>query len=251
MIKYIILGVVQGFTEFLPVSSSGHLVIMQNLFGMNSNSILIFVILHLGTVFAVITFFFKDIINLMRNMRLILLVIVVTLLTGIIALIGKDFFESLFFSPKAVAISLFVTAIVLLIAQKAMHGERNILNTKDAFILGAAQGLAIIPGISRSGITISSLLLRGIRKEEAFRFSFIASIPAIFGAAILELKDAQLCAGQGEFFNLIIGFMASFLSGLLALRIFKKLVLKTKLHYFAYYCIMVAVITLLFIPRPQ
>jgi len=127
------------------------------------------------------------------------------------------------------------------------RAQRDKLNIKDALILGIAQGIAVIPGISRSGITISTLLFRGIKKEEAFRFSFIAAIPAILGAALLELKDAHLSEAPIEPAKMLAGFLISFASGLLALWVFRKVVGKLKLHYFAYYCIMVAILTFIFV----
>ncbi len=246
MLKYIILGIIQGITEFFPVSSSGHLVIMQKLLGVTEQVVAVSIVLHLGTTLALVIFFFKDILNLLRSIRLISYIIIVTLVTGIIGVSGKGFFERLFYSPRLVAMALIVTGIILILTKKSMEAKRNVLNTKDAFILGLTQGFAIIPGISRSGITISTLLFRGIDRETCFRFSFIASIPAVLGAAILEAKDISLACNI-DFKNLIAGFIVSLLTGILALRILKIIFGKAKLHYFGYYCIIIAVITLLFI----
>ncbi|MFA5355882.1 MAG: undecaprenyl-diphosphate phosphatase [Candidatus Omnitrophota bacterium] len=246
MLKYAILGIIQGITEFLPVSSSGHLVIAQKLFGMNEQVLAVSVILHLGTLLAIIIFFFKDILILLRDFKLILYVAVVTLATGVIGISGKDLFEGLFSSPRLVAAALIVTGIILILARKFMEKKRDTLNIKDSFILGIAQGLAIVPGISRSGATISTLLFRGVNRQTAFRFSFLASIPAVLGAVILEAKDIQAACGIGAG-NLVIGFIFSLVSGLLSLGILKKALDKAKLHYFGYYCIIIAVATLLFI----
>ncbi len=246
MIKYIILGIVQGLTEFFPVSSSGHLVIMQHILGITGQELVTSVILHLGTVLALIIFFFKDIISLLRNLRLCLLIIVVTAVTGIIGIAGKDFFEELFGSPKLVAIALVVTGIILITTKKYMDAKRNSVGFKDAFILGITQGIAIIPGISRSGITISTLLFRKIDRETSFKFSFLAAIPAVLGAALLEYKDIGHIA-SADFINLACGFVFSLLAGLFSLRVLKLVLGKAKLHYFGYYCIFIAVVTLLFI----
>jgi len=246
MLKYIILGIIQGITEFLPVSSSGHLVIMQNLIAVTEEAVVISVVLHLGTSLALVIFFFKDILNLLRNFRVLLYIIIVTLITGIIGISAKGFFERLFNSPRSVAIALIVTGIILILTRRFMQAERAALNIKDAFILGLTQGIAIIPGISRSGITISTLLFRGLDRETSFRFSFLASIPAVFGAAILEARDINLAANAGAR-NLIIGFIASLLTGLLSLKILKMILGKARLYYFGYYCIIIAVITLLLI----
>ncbi len=246
MLKYIILGIIQGITEFLPVSSSGHLVIIQKFIGVTEQAVVISVVLHLGTSLALVIFFFKDILNLLRNMRLLSYIIIVTLVTGIIGISGKGFFEKLFNSPRLVAVALIFTGIILILTRKFMEKKRSALNIKDAFILGLTQGFAIIPGISRSGITISTLLFRGIDRETSFRFSFLASIPAVFGAAILEAKDISLTSNIGTK-SLIIGFIFSLLIGLLSLRILKIILGKAKLYYFGYYCIIIAIITLFFI----
>lgn len=246
MLKYIILGIIQGITEFLPVSSSGHLVIVQKLIGVTQQAVVISIVLHLGTSLALIIFFFNDILNLLRNIRLLSYIIIVTVVTGIIGVSGKDFFEKLFNSPRLVAMALIVTGTILILTKKFMQAKRSALNIKDAFTLGLTQGFAIIPGISRSGITISTLLFRGLDRETSFRFSFLASIPAIFGAAILEAKDISLTSNM-QVGNLIIGFIFSLLTGILSLRILKIILVKAKLHYFGYYCIIIAIITLLFI----
>jgi undecaprenyl-diphosphatase len=245
MLKYIFLGIIQGLTEFLPVSSSGHLVIMQKFLGINEKAILVSVVLHLGTTLALVIFFFKDILNLLRNIRLLSYIIIVTFITGIIGISGKDFFEKLFNSSRLVVPALIVTGIILILTKKFIRSKRNALNIKDALTLGLTQGIAIIPGISRSGMTISTLLFRGLDKETSFRFSFLASIPAVLGAAILEAKDISLTYNIGNR-NLIVGFIFSLLTGILALRILKAVLGKAKLYYFGYYCIIIAVITLLF-----
>ncbi|MDD4980167.1 MAG: undecaprenyl-diphosphate phosphatase [Candidatus Omnitrophica bacterium] len=246
MLSYIILGIIQGITEFFPVSSSAHLVIAQKLLGVNEQALVVSVVLHLGTCVALIIFFFKDILNLLRNFKLLSYIIIVTLITGIIGISGKDFFEKLFGSPVLVALALIVTGAILIFTKKFIRAKRNSPNIKDALTLGLTQGIAIIPGISRSGITISTLLFRGVDRETSFRFSFLASIPAVFGAAILELKDISLCGNLGAG-NLAIGFVFSLLTGILSLKILKMILGKAKLYYFGYYCIIIAVVTLLFI----
>lgn len=246
MLKYIILGIIQGITEFFPVSSSGHLVIMQKLLSINTEKLALSIVLHLGTSVALIIFFLKDILNLLRNIRLLSLVVMVTVITGIIGISGRDFFAALFSSPRIVALALIVTGIILILTKKFMGAKRNILGLKDALILGVTQGIAIVPGISRSGITISTLLFRGIDRETAFGFSFLASIPAVLGAALLEAKDIGFVCKVNPM-NLFVGFIFSLLTGLVALRVLKLVLGKAKLYYFGYYCISVAVIILLFI----
>jgi len=246
MIKYIFLGIIQGLTEFLPVSSSGHLVIAQQLFGIRADQVAISVLLHLGTLLAVVIFFWKDILNLLKNLKLLSLAAVVVVITGIIGILGKDFFESLFSSAKLVSIAWIFTGLMLMATKKITQLDRDKLNVKDAIILGLTQGLAIIPGISRSGITISALFFRKIQRTLAFTFSFIVSIPIILGAALLEVKKIGTVA-QADIKNLIAGFIFSFFSGLLALLILKLVINKSKFYYFGYYCIFMAIVTLIFI----
>lgn len=246
MINYIILGVVQGLTEFFPVSSSAHLVIIQRILNINTNVIATTVVLHLGTSLALILFFFKDILKLLRDLKLILFILIVTGITGVVGISGKDYFESLFSSVRLIAVALLVTGTILILAQKFIQGKRNKVNFLDAIILGFTQGIAIIPGISRSGTTISTLLFRKIDRQTAFRMSFIASIPAVLGAALLESKNIALNFHDNAN-NLAAGFFSSFLTGLIALWALKLIIHKAKLYYFGYYCIIIGVASLLFI----
>ena len=244
--KYVILGTIQGLTEFLPISSSAHLVIMQKLLGISGSEVVISIILHLGTLLSLIIFFFRDILKLLRNIKLVSLIIIVTAITGIIGVSGRDFFEGLFSSSRAVAIALLFTGIILILTRKFTAAKRNSLNVKDAIILGFTQGIAIIPGISRSGITISTLLFRKLDKETSFRFSFLVSIPVILGATLLESKNISLTHVL-DIKNLIIGFIFSLLTGIFSLWILRRILNKAKLYYFGYYCIFIAIFTLLFI----
>ncbi len=246
MLKFIILGVIQGLTEFLPVSSSGHLVIFQKFFGMAGEEVAVSVILHLGTMLALFIFFAKDIRGMLRNGKWVVYIAVVTVITGMIGLSGKDFFERLFTSTRYVGFSLLVTGAILLLTRRIGLGRRDLIDIKDAAVLGVAQGIAIIPGISRSGITLATLLFRKIDRQTAFTFSFLASIPAITGAAILEAKDIGN-AWQNNMGGLSVGFIVSCLVGLLALAILKNVVLKARLHYFGYYCLVAGLVTLIFL----
>lgn len=246
MLKYIILGIVQGLTEFLPVSSSAHLVIMQNILGVKGEELAVTVILHLGTALAVVLFFFRDILKAFRSLKTLLLITIVTALTGAIGLTGKDFFETLFSSAKAVSIPLAVTGIILVLTSKFKDAARNSLSIKDAVILGIAQAIAIIPGISRSGITVSTLLFRRIDRETCFRFSFLASIPAILGASLLEARKIDF-AFKANAFNLIIGSIFSFFTGLVSLWVLKLVIRRAKLYYFGYYCIVASIVSLFLI----
>ena len=246
MFKYVILGIIQGLTEFLPVSSSAHLVIVQKLFGMAGEEIALSIVLHLGTLLSLCVFFFRDILDLFTNVKWILLIIIVTVITGAIGVSGKGFFESLFTSVRFTAIALIFTGLILILTRRFRRANREMLGLSDALALGAMQGLAIIPGISRSGITISTLLFRRLTWEVSFKFSFLASIPAILGATILEAKKINF-AVQGKFGDYAAGFIFSFLTGLLALMILKWVLRKARLDYFGFYCIAVAIFALLFV----
>lgn len=247
MIRYITLGIIQGLTEFFPVSSSGHLVIMQKVLGVTGNEIALSVVLHLGTCAALVVFFFRDILGLLRNVKLLGLVIIVTIITGIIGLSGRGFFERLFTSRGLVAVSLIITGIILLATRRFTEYKRKDLGIKDAAILGITQGIAIIPGISRSGITISTLLFRKVDRQTCFRFSFLASIPAVFGAAFLEAGHITKALTAIPIGNVLAGFAASFISGIIALWLLRIILHKAKLHFFGYYCIIVAIVTLIYI----
>jgi undecaprenyl-diphosphatase len=242
--KYFILGIIQGLTEFLPVSSSGHLVIAQKILGITDNQLLIILACHFGTLFAMVLFFFKDIVGLFKKPGLIGHIILVTVITGIIGLAGKDFFESLFASPKAVSISLFITGAVLIFSRNFQRGKRGInsIDIRDSLFLGLMQAFSIIPGISRSGMTISSLLFRNIDKQSAFKLSFLAGMPAIAGAFVLELKDVGTIAA-GQLSGLVMAALVSFIVGFFALAALRSMLDRAKFHYFGYYCIALAVST--------
>lgn len=247
MVKYIILGITQGFTEFFPVSSSAHLAIAQKILGINSHQLGISIALHLGTILALVIFFFFDILDLLRNLKLLLLVMIVTVITGIIGLAGKDYFERMFSSTTGVSIQLIMTGLILFFANRFINSARRMnLSMKDAVILGVTQAIAIIPGISRSGITISTLLFRGVERNLAFRFSFLASIPAVCGAALLEFKDIK-SAFTAEPTGVAMGFLASFIAGLFSLWALRRMISLAKLDYFGYYCIIVGLVALIFI----
>ena len=241
---YAILGMIQGLTEFLPVSSSGHLVLLSHLFAMEKSQILpVVVICHLGTLFALICFFARDIWQIFKDLVAISQIFIVTLITGIFALIGRNFFEQLFQKPAFVCLALFITAIFLISTRRCIKGRRDIfaLNIKDAFWLGISQGFSIIPGISRSGITIFSLLVRRVQPEAAFKFSFLAGIPTILGTFLLKTKEIDSVFNNHPMYSwLALG--VSFFFGFLGLFILKRAVRRLQLHYFGYYLVIVSII---------
>lgn len=246
MVKYAVLGLIQGITEFLPVSSSGHLVIMERLLGIGENQLALSVLLHVGTLLALALFFFRDLIETLINRRLLLLLAVTTLITGAIGIAGKDFFERLFSRPGFVACGLIFTGALLLLARGFMNGRRQALGLKDAVILGLMQAVAVIPGISRSGICIVTLLFMGIRREEAFKLAFLAGLPVIAGAAFVEAKGISSSL-RADAAGVLLGTLASFVFGLLSLLFLRFVIRRSRLHYFGYYCIAVAAATLIFV----
>ncbi len=253
------LGVVQGLTEFLPVSSSGHLVFFQNLLGFKEPEILFDVSLHLGTLLAVFVFFRADLMQIVLDIKgyltdliskketvssinkrphalFALWVIIGTIPTGIIGLLFKDTLESLFGKVHLVGIMIIVTGIILAITRLIPKGymKRDKIGLITALIVGISQGVAITPGISRSGTTIVCGLLCGMERELAARFSFLLSIPAIIGAMILQLTSHDFHAMQ--YTPMIIGFIVSVITGFLALKILMKMVKRGNLSWFAPYC---------------
>ena len=242
MLKYAFLGMVQGLTEFFPVSSKGHLVFLQHAMGMRGEEIILPVVLHMGTLVAVIIFLRRDIVRMFAERKLLLMVALATLVTGAIGVAGKKFFEGMFLRPAIVAPGMLFTGLVLLVAgKKRPDNTRERLGFLDAFLAGLAQAVAIIPGVSRSGMTVCSLLLRKAEPLTAFTFSFLISIPAVLGASLIEFKGIRSAAHSG-LLNLSVGFMFSLVFGLAALFLVKKALIKDKFHYFGYYCLAMGLI---------
>jgi undecaprenyl-diphosphatase len=253
MVHAIFLGLLQGLTEFLPVSSSGHLAIAQHFLpDFEQPGLLFDIILHVGTLAAVILYFNNDIKNLLRApwnkepqgaeyRKLLLLIIFGSIPTAIIGLTFKDSIAAMFHNVLLVAAMLLITGTFLFAAQQWRNGKRTIVNLTftDAFITGLVQGLAIIPGISRSGSTIAVLLFRGVDAVTAARFSFLLSLPAILGAALLSLGDMQNLPSEQLPAYLAGGAMA-FLSGMVAIRMLLGILARQRLRVFALYCWAVA-----------
>lgn len=239
MIKYILLGITQGLTEFLPVSSSGHLVIVEKLLGMKFDDVALQLVLHLGTILAVVIFLRREILALLKDRRGIILVLVTTAITGVIGIAGKKFFAGLFERADLLAPQMAFTGIVLLSTGWVKAGDRVKLGFGDAVLVGLAQALAIVPAISRSGMTIAALLFRKVSRQQCFTFAFLISVPAVLGASLIECKDIGCAVGTGPS-ALAAGFVASLLSGLAALWLLRKIVISDKFHCFGYYCLALA-----------
>lgn len=270
LIKSIILGLIQGLTEFLPISSSGHLVICKSLLDMETQGVIWEIALHFSTLLAIIGVFYKDIfiilkstcqsckkffsgesiINIFHNdphTRIFLLIIIGTIPTVIIAFSFRNAFEYLFNKPGIVGCMLIVTGTTLWLTRYNLktNSKKKNLGIFDALIIGSVQGLAIIPGISRSGTTISAATFRGADRETAARFSFLLVIPVILGAMATMAKDTITLKNE-EFSFLIIGSAVALITGYISLRILVKIVKNGKLHLFSYYCWPVGLFVLLY-----
>jgi undecaprenyl-diphosphatase len=262
LIKAIVLGIVQGATEFIPVSSSGHLVIVPWLLGWTPSSLLFDTVLHWGTLLSIFVVFWQDFLQMITatlrsigtrsldNMyaRLGWFIIVGSIPAAVTGLLFDDFLESLFSSPAAAALFLLVTAILLISSELMMrYAEKartlETMGWVDAIVIGLFQAIALAPGISRSGTTIAAGLARGIRREDAARYSFLLGTPAFFGAGLLQFAKAMdeptnLLVAQAPM--LIVGFVVSAIAGLIAIRFLLAYLRTRTLYPFAFYCIIVS-----------
>lgn len=240
----IFLGALQGLTEFFPVSSSGHLVIAQSLIpGFNQPGVLFDVILHFGTLMAVLLYYRRVILKLGKDYYTF--VIIGTIPAALVGLILGDFIEGLFDSTKVVGFMLLATALVNYLTDTMIVKEKK-MNSKTSLFVGIFQAIAIIPGISRSGSTIFAGHKRGLDPQSAAQFSFLLSIPAIVGATFLQLTKYS---GEAEidFLYYILGFMSAFLAGYFAIGWVLKLLEKKKFRLFSYYCLVVGIFVIFFL----
>ena len=264
-----ILGLAQGLTEFLPVSSSGHLALMQYYFGIRGDQVLLFtVLLHLGTLISVFIAYRKDIWELIVELgltfkdiftgkglrlgarpvrKLGVMIIVATIPTGIIGLVFNDFFEGLYHNVAAIALGLIFTGVIMFIAERMGAADKSIREMKfrDALVVGVMQGVAICPGISRSGSTLVGGLGSGLNRAFAVKFAFLISIPSILGSLVLELPEAVAAGIDTALIGpVILGMVVAAVSGLFAIKAMIKLVSNKKLSYFSYYVWAVAAVVL-------
>lgn len=256
----IILGLVQGLGEFLPISSSGHLSLLQYFFGIEGESVLFFaVMLHVGTLISVFVVYWKDIarliyelcccirdickgrgprINANQDRRLGFMIIVATIPTAIMGILFNDIFESFYGSIVAIAIGLIITGIILMVAEKMGKSEKTVTTMKfrHAVIIGIMQGIAITPGISRSGSTLFGGLMTGLKREFAVKFAFLISIPSILGSVVVELPPALKAGMDGSMVGpMLVGILVSAVTGFAAIKAMIKLVSNKKTAVFSYY----------------
>ena len=256
IIEPIILGVIQGVTEFFPISSSGHLLIGMHLFGINEFSLLIEVALHIGTLIAILLYwkddYHSELIKLKKgNFHTFICIIIASIPAGIVGFFLKDKIESIFYDSNALfnlMIAYLLMSIVLYIS-KFYHENRNSKITYFyALLIGVAQSVAIIPGISRSGLTIIIALLLGITFKHALKFSFMLAIPILFfaGGSTLFENFNLLISRYDLVIFLLLGMLSSILSGYYIISILEKIVFKNKFWYFSFYCIMISFLLLIF-----
>jgi undecaprenyl-diphosphatase len=261
-----LLGVLQGLTEFLPVSSSGHLVLLQHLFGLREPALIFDLFLHLATLAAVLAMYRQDVYALFAAWlspgsritsndpqrasarRLGLLLVLANIPTAVIGLLFESTFEQFFSSPRIVGMALLITGALLWLLRpsSARQGGTSEVNMAHAMLLGCIQGLAITPGISRSGSTIAVALLCGVSRESAARFSFLMAIPAITGAALLK-SDSVSTLAMTELYLIIAGMISALVVGYIALRYLIRLVMQGELWRFAFYCWAVGLTAILFV----
>lgn len=280
----IILGLVQGLTEFLPVSSSGHLIIGKELLGIESADDLVFeVLVHAATVLSTIVVFRKHLWNLIRGVfrfryndetDYVLKICVSMIPVFVVGVFFKDFVEGLFQSILVVGVALMCTAVLLFLSDLASgslfgksrrvgrvaasesgpvraslserRGYRNGISYWQAFVVGLGQALAVVPGLSRSGTTISTGLLCGVRRDVMAQFSFLMVMIPILGESFLQLVGGEMTASSVAPLSLVLGFLAAFLSGLFACRVMIALVKRARLSWFAIYCAAVAILIFIF-----
>ncbi len=283
VLESIFLGIVQGVTEFLPVSSSGHLAILENIFHIETNGSMLFdIMLHLGTLVAVFIVYHKDIWNMIREAlfmvgdifsnlhtfllnkihktslkykkivhnsyrKFVVLILVSTVPTGLIGVLGKDIVEGAGETLLIPGICLLITGVLLLMAELKKEGNKTpkTVSYGNGLVIGAAQGLATLPGLSRSGTTIATCLFCGLERKFAVKYSFILSIPAILGAAVLEIKDVIAEPIQtSQIAVYAVGMVFAGVVGYICIKTMLIIVRKKKFHYFAYYCFAVGIVAI-------
>ncbi|MBQ8634612.1 undecaprenyl-diphosphate phosphatase [bacterium] len=266
-LQAIITGAIQGLSEFLPISSSAHIVFSNELYGLITKTdvlnnvpqeeIFFNIMVHLATLFAVLIYFFKDLKLILldsfkaikekdyknTNFKLLNYIILSTVITGVIGLLIKDKVEQLIANPQMICVFLFMTGIILLFSEKMYKGNKKI-SLKTAIFISVAQGLAVFPGFSRSGLTISTALFLGMNRIEAARFSFLMSIPIILLASLIyplsELDFAAIATFNHK--AIFLGFLTSFIVGYLCIKYFMKLLGQLSLKTFGYYCLIAALV---------
>lgn len=255
ILRSLILGIVQGLTEFLPISSSGHLELINYWMGSTESldsDLLMIILVHFGTACSILYVFRKDILSIILNLlrphtesgRLGWMIALSMVPAAIIGIFFESFLESIFSGTIIyVGVFLVVTGFVLFFTPKIQRKEGQ-LNYKNALIIGIAQAIAVLPGISRSGMTIAAGLHLDIDKEKAARFSFLMVLPLIFGKVILDMISGDMVISQTNYIPILTAFVSSFIVGIAACKWMIDIVKRSKIHYFAFYCIAIGLFTI-------
>jgi undecaprenyl-diphosphatase len=255
----IFLGLLQGFTEFLPVSSSGHLVIFEHLLGISQPGVTFEVLVHFGTMLSILVVFWGDLVALVKGLfhnsrrqkKLFYLLLIGTATTGFVGLAMGSFLKGLFEKPVVTGFMLLVTGFIVHLTARLgkFPGGKSIekMSYIDGIVTGIFQGIAIIPGISRSGSTILASFSRGLKRQAAIKYSFLLALPAIAGATFLEAVDIIRLGEVPTYLSLyLLATALAFISGVLAIKIFIKLLNKGKFHYFSYYCWVIGTFSIIY-----
>ena len=264
LVESIVLGIIQGLTEFLPVSSSGHIELGKAIFGIEEKEagLLFTIVLHFATALSTIIVFWKDILDIFKGLfqfkwneqtKFALMVVISMIPAALVGVFLKDQIDDFYNGTVLlVSVMLLLTGVILFFSDRAKSPAGSVSN-KNAFVLGVVQAIAIMPGISRSGSTIASAVMMGISREKAARFSFLMVLPLIFGAMAKEFKDYFdiTDAQQAEAMNtdmviVVAGFVAALVAGYFACKWMIEIVKKSKLSYFAYYCWIVGTIGIVY-----
>tara|TARA_R110002072_G_scaffold9144_8_gene44934 strand:- start:1391 stop:2182 length:792 start_codon:yes stop_codon:yes gene_type:complete len=255
-IEAIILGIIQGLTEFLPVSSSGHLELAKHLLGDNSvpeEGMMFTVVVHFATALATMVIYRHEVIHIVKGLfkfksneefQFSLRIVISMIPAALVGLLFEEQIENLFTgNVLLVGAMLLVTGFLLFFANNAKPGKREV-SRKDAIIIGIAQAIAILPGISRSGATISTSVLLKVDREKAARFSFLMVVPLIFGKILKDIMDGALSSGTADSMNLLLAFGAAFITGLWACNWMIDIVKKFNLNFFALYCFAIGIFSI-------
>jgi undecaprenyl-diphosphatase len=253
MLEAIILGFIQGITEFLPISSTAHLILIPKFFGWQGpvDTLIFDISLHTGTLLAVLIYFRKDWLRLLiYHRRLLVFILIATIPAGVAGILFEETVERDLRSPYIIALSLFIIGLFMLVTDRLSSNKKlEDLGLNESIFIGFFQAIALIPGVSRSGITMSAGFLRGLKREDSARFSFMLSMPVIAGASILGFKkvfSGQLITSQGDYSLFISGMASSFISGLLAIGLLMKYLKTHRIDLFVYYRIGLAILIVLF-----
>ncbi len=263
LLEAILIGIIQGATEFLPISSDGHLVLIPAVFGLSQPDLVMIGLVHAGTLLAILTYFARDLWTIGRawlaglrrrdplgspDARLGWYMLLGSVPAGVVGLLLKDFFERQFQSPTVAAVGLLVTAAVLVIGERLLRGTKSLerLTAVDALIVGLVQVTALLPGVSRSGTTIAAGLWRGLDRPTAARFSFLVGLPAIAGAGLLSILDIFSARGSLPMGHYAAAFVAAALVGYLCIAFLLSWVKRHSLYIFAVYCALFGTLYLLF-----